>query len=228
MPPLDTVVAAAGAGRRMGSKTPKQYLQLGGMTILERTLRALSASPLVGRLIVVISPEDGYFQDLDLSFLQDRLITAAGGCERMHSVYNGLKLCTGEFVMVHDAARPFISVPEIAALYEQAVLNPAGGILACPVSDTLKLADERGEIVRTVPRTMMYRAQTPQLFRRELLLEPQIQGMAYPEQITDEASALERLGYHPCLVKGSSANFKITDPADYALARALIELQDLN
>lgn len=255
LPQFEVVVAAAGIGSRMGSDIPKQYLRIGDRTIVEHTVLKMLSSPYVSRVIVVVSPDDLYYR---LTMLSDlcRVKVTYGGKERFDSVLNGLKEAKGEWVMVHDAARPLITHDDIENLichvakgYEDGY---SGGILALDCADTLKeltpeskpyakeakdpmkLGDmwdrpansDQLEIARTVDRSNVMRAQTPQMFKREELISALNICNAEGKAVTDEASALELCGKKVLMVKGNAFNFKITTPADLMMAKALMSYYD--
>jgi len=222
------LVPAAGSGSRMGSDVPKQYLPLLGRPLITHTLDALAASPLIDRVVVVVSADDGWFDDAKLSETCRKKLTLlrCGGATRAESVRNGLRALEAstqadDWVLVHDAARPCITVDDIASLSDALAENPVGGLLAVPVADTLKRADGQLRVLETVPRTALWRAQTPQMFRIGLLTDALNQSAA--AEITDEASAVERLGLQPQLVPGSERNIKVTYPSDIALAASFIQ-----
>lgn len=230
---IDAVVVAAGVGKRMGSAVPKQYLKLDDKCILEHTVLKLLVSPYVHRVIVVISPEDEYFKFTCLGDL-NRVVTVPGGKERVDSVLCGLKTVKTPWVMVHDAARPLVSLFDIEKLLYSVAdgLNKGyqGGILVSKVADTLKEAskasldtNEKPYVRKTVDRSKMYRAQTPQFFRVKDLIQAINEALkTHPEFITDEASAMELKGHKVMLVEGSPLNFKVTEPADLLLVKALM------
>ena len=230
---IDAVVVAAGVGKRMGSAVPKQYLKLDDKCILEHTVLKLLVSPYVRRVIVVISPEDEYFKFTCLGDL-NRVVTVPGGKERVDSVLCGLKTVKTPWVMVHDAARPLVSLFDIEKLLYSVAdgINKGyhGGILVSKVADTLKEAskasldtNEMTYVRKTVDRSKMYRAQTPQFFRVKDLIQAINEALkTHPEFITDEASAMELKGHKVMLVEGSPLNFKVTEPADLLLVKALM------
>lgn len=217
---IDVIIVAAGLGKRLGASIPKQYLKLGNKTILEHTVDAVLACSYVNNLIIVLNKNDTLFKTLPLNNLKN-LIIVEGGKERQDSVFNGLKAATTSYVMVHDAARPFVSKEDLNKLCSLANLQETGGILACKVSDTLKKVDTN-IIEHTVDRSCLYRALTPQLFKRQLLIEAFNYIKANNLAITDEASAMEIAGFKVKIVEGSTLNFKITESADLEIARALI------
>lgn len=214
---------AAGVGARMGADRPKQYLRLGALSLLEHSVRRLLADARVTRVLVVVAPGDPFIASL---VLPPRCAArAAGGATRAETVRNGLSVLRGEFgaagedgVLVHDAARPCLGAAELGALID-AGGDAQGALLALPVSDTLKRAAD-GRVRETVARDDLWGAQTPQFFGLALLERALAQDVG--AQVTDEASAVERLGWRPRLVMGSSANIKVTTPADLALAEAIL------
>jgi 2-C-methyl-D-erythritol 4-phosphate cytidylyltransferase len=127
-----------------------------------------------------------------------------------------------DWVLVHDAARPCLSTAEIEALFSEIGDDPVGGLLALPLADTLKRADDEHRVAATVPRAGLWRALTPQMFRYGLLREALAAAVAAGVAVTDEAAAMERAGHRPALVAGSGANLKVTTPEDLALAEAVL------
>ena len=221
------IIPAAGAGRRMGADIPKQYLPLAGRTVLEHTLRKIAATPRVEGIMLSLSAADEWWPTLDVT-LDVPLRIVAGGAERVHSVFNAVaaiipELNDADWLLVHDAARPCVHVADIGRLIETVRDHECGGILAAPARDTMKLAGDAGEIVETVDRSRLWHALTPQLFRAGLLHEALEAGLKHPERITDEASALELLGYSPLLVEGPMDNLKITRPEDLPLAEFYLQ-----
>ncbi|TKB49213.1 2-C-methyl-D-erythritol 4-phosphate cytidylyltransferase [Ferrimonas sediminicola] len=220
--PLYAVVPAAGVGKRMGAEIPKQYLPLNGRPILSHTLGRLLDHPRVGQVVVALGEEDGYFDALPESG-HPRLKRVPGGRERADSVLSALNQIEDDcaWVMVHDAARPCLSHADIDRLLAQS--GDQGGILAAPVRDTMKRAGADGTIDHTVARQGLWHALTPQLFPVAALRDALTRGLADGAEITDEASAMERLGWRPALVEGSPANIKVTHPDDLRIAGLLIK-----
>ena len=221
------IIPAAGAGRRMGADIPKQYLSLAGRTVLEHTLRKIAATPRVEGIVLSLGAADEWWPTLDVT-LDVPLRIVAGGAERVHSDFNAVaaiipELNDADWLLVHDAARPCVHVADIERLIETVRDHECGGILAAPARDTMKLAGDAGEIVETVDRSRLWHALTPQLFRAGLLHEALEAGLKHPERITDEASALELLGYSPLLVEGPMDNLKITRPEDLPLAEFYLQ-----
>jgi len=215
------VVPAAGASRRLGGSVPKQYLPLAGRRVIEHTLEVLLSHAAISGGAVALSPDDTQWQTLPAA-LRDRVTTTNGGRERCHSVLEGLRALTSaedeDWVLVHDAARPCLGSADLTRLIETCSGDAVGGLLALPVADTLKLEDGLGRVGRTVPRERLWRAQTPQMFRRGMLTSALDQAIGDGELPGDEAAVIERLGLRPLLVEGSPLNIKITHPADLAFA----------
>lgn len=219
------IVPAAGSGRRFGAEMPKQYLPLDGRPMLECTLDRLAACAEIAGLMVVLADGDAHWRDIT-SIRGKPVRTATGASERSGSVLSGLRALSSDvaaedFVLVHDAARPCISTDDVATLVARGI--PAGGaLLAAPVRDTLKRADKERRILATESRESLWRALTPQLFRRGELTRALDAAHAAGVAITDEAMAMERHGHHPLLVEGAEDNIKVTTPADLALAAFIL------
>ncbi|ODU46532.1 MAG: 2-C-methyl-D-erythritol 4-phosphate cytidylyltransferase [Lysobacteraceae bacterium SCN 69-48] len=220
------LVPAAGSGRRFGGEVPKQYLHAAGKPLIAHALDALSAHPRIDGVVVALAVDDPHWPGWT-SLHGKPVIACAGGGERADSVLAALRalpegVAEDELLLVHDAARPNLRGDDIGRLIDAATACADGAILAAPVRDTLKRAGESGRIAATEPRDGLWRALTPQAFRRDLLgraLEAaQLAGIA----VTDEAMAVERLGLHPALVEGREDNLKVTTPADLALAEFLL------
>jgi 2-C-methyl-D-erythritol 4-phosphate cytidylyltransferase len=220
------VVPAAGRGQRFGAEQPKQYLTLAGRTVLEHSLRAVLDHDDVDGAVVVLAPDDS-----DWPGWRDiggkSVITCVGGAERADSVLAGLHALPAtvnedQWVLVHDAARPCLRPRDLARLLAVGQADPVGALLAAPVRDTLKRADQVGRSQATEPREWLWRALTPQLFRRGGLTRALEAAIRAGVKVTDEAMAMERLGLRPCLVEGSEDNIKITTPSDLALAEFLL------
>ena len=211
------LIPAAGVGARMAGAGPKQYMAIGGKPMLRHTIDAFLSSELIHHVYVVVSPDDGQI---------DGIVPAAGvtvlrcgGSSRMASVQNALRqlaevLDAQDWVLVHDAARPGLNAELIATLITTIGGDPVGGLLALPVVDTVKRA---GSAVSTVPRDGLWLAQTPQMFRYRLLCNA-LAAATDASVITDDASAVEALGFSPKLVEGHPRNLKVTLPADIRIA----------
>jgi 2-C-methyl-D-erythritol 4-phosphate cytidylyltransferase len=217
------LVPAAGSGRRIGNELPKQYLTLAGQPMLAHALHALCACPEISTVFVVLAPDDTQYRSHDWSRFGDKLQPLfCGGDRRSDTVLNGLlasELEPDDWVLVHDAARPCLTQEQLARLIAELRDDPVGGILAVPVADTLKRADDQGRILHTESREHLWQAQTPQMFRAGLLA----QALQQSGNFTDEASAVEALGLHPRLVPGEPTNLKVTYPQDMLLAELLLK-----
>jgi len=219
------MIVAAGSGSRFNTKLPKQFTPIFGKTILEHSVRCLAKSDYIERCLLVISATDQTTRqlnfDLPVSF-------AIGGAERWQSVKAGLiaLIESGardeDLVVIHDAARPAVPVSDINSVIQSALDEPFGAILAAPVADTLKQAAPNGYIAKTIDRSQMWQAQTPQVFRVGALLKALDHIAQNDIAITDEASAFEALSLPIRLVAGSRQNIKLTFPEDKAIIEALL------
>ncbi|NJO14910.1 MAG: 2-C-methyl-D-erythritol 4-phosphate cytidylyltransferase [Thioploca sp.] len=237
------IVPAAGQGSRMGNTRPKQYLPLHGKPILQHTLERLNLTR-IKRIVVCIAENDSYWKTLTLP---ETILSVTGGVERCHSVLNGLKALQQQaqphdWVLVHDAARPCVRPADIDKLMTQLANHPVGGLLAIPVRDTMKRVsvlppnplpnpcwEERGvEVVETVSRENLWHALTPQMFRLEALTLALQNVLNQQETVTDEAQAMEKLGYRPMLVEGHADNIKVTLPHDLNLAELYLQQQEFS
>lgn len=212
------IIPAAGVGKRMSVDKPKQYISVKDKTILEHTINCFIDREEITAVVVVISKEDEYWPGLDVA-RHDKIITAAGGVERYHSVANGLQVLQDkaeehDWVLVHDAARPCLNQSAIDRLIIELRSHGVGGILALPCRDTMKRANSSGEIVETVERESLWRAQTPQMFRYGKLHAAIEKILSDDIVVTDEAMAMELLGYRPMLVQGHQENIKVTRKDD--------------
>ncbi len=220
------IVPAAGIGQRMGADKPKQYLPLAKATILEQTLNTLLSINIVTGVVVVVHPNDTTWPQMALSH-HDKVHTVQGGAERCDSVLAGLNSLEGQvadndWVLVHDAARPCILPETIYHLIDEVLGDEVGGILGVPSSDTLKKVDDEGCIRATVDRREIWQAQTPQMFRYNILKLSLMQALAQKSVITDEASAVEKIGYSVKMIEGRYDNIKITHPDDLFFAEAIL------
>ncbi|HFC6379352.1 TPA: 2-C-methyl-D-erythritol 4-phosphate cytidylyltransferase [Neisseria lactamica] len=220
------LIPAAGIGARFGADKPKQYVEIGGKTVLEHTVCIFQNHPSIDMTVVVVSPEDVLADGFQTAFAGVE-VWKIGGRSRAETVRNGVAklLETGlaaetDNILVHDAARCCLPSEALTRLIEQAGNAAEGGILAIPVADTLKRADG-GNISATVDRSGLWQAQTPQLFRAGLLCRAL--AAENLEGITDEASAVEKLGIRPLLVQGDARNLKLTQPQDAYIVRLLLD-----
>jgi 2-C-methyl-D-erythritol 4-phosphate cytidylyltransferase len=219
------VVPAAGRGSRFGGERAKQYVELEGEPLIAHALRALFAHPAVEGAVVALAEGDAEWPGWN-AFEGKPVLACTGGATRAESVLAGLAALPDSvradgFVLVHDAARPNLQLADLDALLERGRADPVGAILAVPVRDTLKRAGDDGGIDGTEPRERLWRALTPQLFRRMQLARALEAALADGVEVTDESMAMERQGLRPLLVEGREDNLKVTTPADLLLLRAL-------
>lgn len=221
------LIPAAGSGSRMGVEVPKQYLEIAGAPMLRHAVSALCAHPEIEQVFVVLAADDAHFARYDWTPFDAKLRRLyCGGATRAESVLNGLRAMAPDvqpedWVLVHDAARPCLSQTHLDALIAALAQDEVGGLLAVPVADTLKRADQAARVINTEPRENLWQAQTPQMFRRGMLLcALEALGTGTP---TDEARAIEHLGLKPKLVACDTTNLKVTYPQDLKLAALILE-----
>ncbi len=219
------IITAAGYGKRMGQ--PKQFIELAGKSILERTLLAFDNCKLIDSIILVVNQEDvERATELTVKKLKQ---VVAGGKERQDSVNNGLKVLPeeAEIIVIHDGVRPFVTTEIIENSIKEAEKEGAV-VVGVPVKDTVKQMSNDGAIIeRTLNRKRLWAAQTPQVFKKELILKAYAEGNKN-YQVTDDAMLVEKLGSPVKMVMGSYRNIKITTPEDLVIARAFLKEGELN
>jgi len=226
MPNYHALIPAAGFGSRMGGEIPKQYLSVLGRPLIHYAVAALCRHAMISNVYVVLAPEDQLWKSYDWTAFDGKLKPLyCGGAERFESVRNGLDAIQSEvgfedWVLVHDAARPGLSGELLDRLIGEVGNDPFGGLLAVPVADTLKRADADNRVLRTEPRDKLWQAQTPQMFRYSLL--QRALSLLDGAVVTDEAQAIERMGFQAKLVAGDMTNFKVTYPQDIKLAELIL------
>jgi len=219
LPAFWAVIPAAGVGARMAADRPKQYLSLGGRTILEHSLGCFLDHPGLKGLVIALAAHDPYWPGLACA-TDSRIQRVDGGDERADSVLNALLhlhtlgAAEDDWVLVHDAARPNLSRHDLDTLLVELADDPVGGLLAVPARDTLKRADKQGRVLETVDRALIWQAYTPQMFRLGALHRALADSLVADATITDEASAMEWAGQAPRLIEGRSDNIKVTRPED--------------
>lgn len=227
MPRYFALIPAAGSGTRLGGETPKQYLDVGGKCLLAHAAATFLVHPHIAKVFIAILPEDPYSERLSaMPGLEVALVLPCGGATRAETVLNGLRamerhgVLDNDWVLVHDAARPCLSATALNRLIEEVGSDVVGGLLAVPVSDTIKRGDEYQRAAATEPREGLWQAQTPQMFRvgtlRAAMQDAQL------DVITDEASAIEVAGMRPKLVMGERGNIKVTYRDDLPLVEWLL------
>lgn len=225
-PLVVALVPAAGRGLRMGGSVPKQFLSLGGEPLVIQSLRALQAAPVVGQIILAVPPADvEYCEHEIVSRQRFTKVTkvVAGGAERQDSVRLALAQIPSdtEIVLIHDAVRPFVTLRMIAEVVA-AAMKEGAAIIALPMRDTVKQVRTDGMIERTVDRTPLWLAQTPQAFRRDWIETAHRKAHAEGVRATDDASLVEWLGYSVAVVEGSGENIKVTRPEDLVIGEAIL------
>jgi len=232
-PRLFALIPSAGHGSRSGLAAPKQYHPLAGRRIIDHTVAVFERMSAIDQVWVVTAPDDASYQAPSAKVQ----VAKVGGDTRAHSVFNGLQALAAsgatptDWVLVHDAARCLVTAQDIAPLIDACSNDAVGGLLAIPAADTLKQAQPSDSSSapafrsqRTLDRSTVWLAQTPQMFRLGVLLAAmQAQEASAFAGVTDEASAIELAGHRPLLVPGSAHNFKVTYPQDIALADVLLK-----
>jgi len=220
---IDAVIVGAGAGTRLGLSIPKAFADLCGKPVIYYSLKTFAGHPSVDRTILVI-PSAMADEAADVingnGDFADKVSAVIGGDERWESVRNGCAAAKGEWVLVHDAARPFVSGAVIDAVLEKRHDFDCV-VTATPVADTIRTIAEGGRCGVTVDRSTLMRVGTPQLFRRERLMSAFDLIKDMPSAPTDEAGLFERLGIDAGYSWGDAMNFKITEKADLETARAV-------
>ncbi len=222
------LVPAAGIGKRMSSSIPKQYMNLLGKSVLEHSVQCLFAHPQIVGVMVVVAADDGYWPGVAAKLPSQKLLTTVGAEERYLSVFRGLvalqqKAQPQDWVLVHDAVRPCLTMSDLERLITQVMPHPVGGLLGSRVNDTLKRSDDQGIVISTVDRTNIWQAYTPQMFRFEILLKALQEVIAHQQIVTDDASAVELLGEPVLMVQGRQDNIKITQAEDLLWAERILQ-----
>lgn len=226
------LIPAAGTGSRVGNERPKQYMSLLGKPMLAYSIAVLANHPRIADVFVVISSEDNLFQSFDWNLSEAKMqVLRVGGATRSQSVANGLRALgedvgTDDWVLVHDAARPCLSGEMLDRLIDGVGGDEVGGLLATRIADTIKSADADNRVSETRPRDGLWGAQTPQMFRRGLL--ERALSAAISDEVTDESSAIERLGLRPLLIESDVENLKVTFSGDLRLATAILKARKDN
>ena len=224
MPKIFAIVPAAGQGTRIGDAVPKQYLPIAGKPMLFHALESLASVARIHAVVAVLSPLDRHWGGFDWSAFPEKIEAAfTGGANRSESVRNALRhlaprVAKDDWILVHDAARPCITRALVDQFIDEVEGEPVGGLLAMPLADTLKRSDETLRVAETIPRAGLWRAQTPQMFRYEMLAR----ALERKAGATDESQAIEALGYSPRLVQGENTNLKVTFAEDLPLAEMII------
>ncbi len=218
------IIPAAGSGSRMGAETPKQYLSLQGKPLIQHVIEVFDLASEISSINVILSADDIYWRSTYLNARSKVQVHYCGGDTRSITVLNGLmaieaQVAASDWILVHDAARPGLTHQLLNHFLQTLEHDEIGGLLALPLADTLKRADSEQRVSATVPRTDLWQAQTPQMFKYAKLKEALTKFNGAP---TDEAEAIEALGLKPKLVTGELRNLKVTYPRDLAVLSALM------
>jgi 2-C-methyl-D-erythritol 4-phosphate cytidylyltransferase len=219
------VIPAAGIGNRMETAIPKQYLPISGKPMISYSIQTFFASLRIASIHLALSPEDYFWRNLDLAANSRLQLHYTGGETRAQTVLNTLyamksQVDVDDWILVHDAARPGLTLALLDTLLNSLENDAVGGLLALPLADTLKQSNADDRVKNTIPRDGLWQAQTPQMFRYRLLTNALESFDGVP---TDEAQAIEALGFEPKLVTGSLRNMKVTYPQDMALMELFIQ-----
>ena len=219
------IIPAAGAGNRMATAIPKQYLPLCGKPIVSHCIQTFFSCPRVASINLALSADDFFWRSLTLDSNSRLNLHYTGGDTRAQTVLNTLvamqpNVADDDWILVHDAARPGLTITLLNQLLDTLEHDDVGGLLALPLADTLKSSNADQRVEKTVPREGLWQAQTPQMFRFNLLQKALASFDGAP---TDEAQAVEALGLQPKLVVGSLRNMKVTYPQDMALMEVLMQ-----
>jgi 2-C-methyl-D-erythritol 4-phosphate cytidylyltransferase len=219
------IIPAAGAGNRMATAIPKQYLPLCGKPIVSHCIQTFFSCPRIASINLALSAEDFFWRSLTLDSNSRLNLHYTGGDTRAQTVLNTLEamrpnVAEDDWILVHDAARPGLTTVLLNQLLDTLEHDDVGGLLALPLADTLKQSNAEQRVEKTIPREGLWQAQTPQMFRFNLLQKALASFDGVP---TDEAQAVEALGLQPKLVVGSLRNMKVTYPQDMALMEVLMQ-----
>ena len=222
---IHLIIPAAGESSRMGSTTPKQFSNFRGKTILEYVESIFSKLARIKTITIALNKKQKYIESLNCQFSNKTTLIDCGGSNRSETVLNALSIIgediqKKDWIMVHDAARVGITESLVNNFIREIVDDKVGGILAIPALDTVKRVDKKQQIIRTEKRDEIWLAQTPQMFRFDLLNKALTSFKGNP---TDESEAIEAFGLSPKIVKGNLVNFKITYPDDLMRIEKLIQ-----
>ncbi len=221
---VGVIIPAAGRGKRMGASLPKQFLSLGDRPILVHTLQVFQFHPEVDQIVIATGEEDkqNVWELIKKYQLSKVTSVVTGGVERQDSVRHALKQLQTDWVLVHDAVRPFISSERIRVLLKE-VRTHGAAVLAVPIKDTVKQVGKNGLVEKTPDRSRLWAVQTPQAFRRTLLQQAHNEAEQHNVVGTDDAMLVERIGLPVKVVMGEYTNIKLTTPEDLIIAESFLE-----
>lgn len=227
---IAAIIAGAGYGRRMGKNKHKMLIEIEGLKVLEWTLRALKNADAIDTYILVLRPEDmAYVEEILCPAVfdpEDQVLIVPGGKERSDSVKAGLKALPEDtdYILVHDGARPFVSGTIIHRAIDRLLRGDVEGVIAAtPCKDSMKTVGIDGIIRQSPDRRDLYKAQTPQIFRRDILLEAYSQVLPGQADLTDDAQIVGQVGGRVAVVPGEETNIKITTPEDLSLGQLILK-----
>lgn len=213
----------------MGMELPKQYLPLAGRTVIEHTIERIARTPYLSAIVVALAADDQYWKKLKFNY-PIPIDCVTGGAERVNSVFAGLNYLSKyasphDWILVHDAARPCLRLADLEKLVTQLATHSVGGLLAIPITDTVKRADSQSKVIETLSRSNLWRALTPQMFRLDKLNAALTRALTNGQIPTDEAEVMENNGYQPLIIPGHADNLKITHAQDLILAELFLHAQ---
>ena len=225
---VHVIIPAAGHGSRLGQSIPKQFTRIGDKTILEHIEAVFARTQSIKSVFIALNPKEKTIANGNYQFSNKTTILYTGGESRAQTVLSSLleinkqiQIDENDWVMVHDAARIGITEFMINQFIREVSTNKVGGIVAIPVTDTVKKINKKLEVIGTEDRDVLWLAQTPQMFRNKILKKALKNFQGTP---TDEAEAVEALGLKPKLFKGNAQNFKITYPEDLVRAQNALHI----
>ncbi len=223
---LTALITAAGSGSRMGHEKGKLFLKIGSKTVIERTLEVFDSIEKIKSIVLVIRERDEEMMKKIAQKLKKPVRLVFGGASREESTYNGLKALEEDcdVVICHDGARPFIRKNIIEQCLEE-IKNQDGVIVAVPVKDTIKCVDQNAMVDYTPNRELLYQVQTPQVFRKEIIMEAYEINKEEKIKVTDDSSLVEKLGKKVKIVVGDYTNIKITTKEDLFVGEKILELE---
>lgn len=217
------IIAAAGQGKRMGISKNKLFIELSSKPVLVHTLERFQKISWINEIVIVVHPDEiGLVEHLLQEYNINIKALVPGGKERQDSVENGLSHIESDWVMVHDGARPFISIKKLEELYNQVQVKEAV-VLGVPVKDTIKILDDSGIVISTPERKSLWAIQTPQAFRVPILNDAYRKAKVSGLIATDESSLVEKLGIKVHVIEGDYRNIKITTPDDIIIAQRILD-----
>ena len=219
------VILAAGLGKRMQAGHNKQFIEICGQSVLTHTLTVFAQIPEIAKIVLVVrAGEEDTCRNMIPEIAESKTVLAIGGKERQDSVHNGIRAITWEceYILIHDGARPLIT-EEVIRRTLLAAQNSGAAICAVPVKDTIKQADSDGNVLATIPRESLWAAQTPQVFRADLIRRAYENAYVHNHYGTDDASLVEYLGEKIKIVTGDYENIKITTPEDITTAEQILQ-----